>query len=126
MVPEDALAARSGGRVGGRAFRSAPRPTVRAPRSSGSYRGGGGGYSSGGVYVAPPLYGYGGGLGYGYGGGFFGPTFFVSPFSGGLFSFVFNMILLTAAVNFFVGVAKSLRGEDSDDAVDDEFDDDKW
>jgi len=72
------------------------------------------------------LYGYGGGLGYGYGGGFFGPTFFVSPFSGGLFSFVFNMILLTAAVNFFVGVAKSLRGEDSDDAVDDEFDDDKW
>ena len=86
----------------------------------------------GGVAFAPPLrggYGYGyGGYGLPYGGGFFGPTIFFSPWGGGLYSLVFNMILLSIAVNFFMGVAKSLTGGGEQDAKDaeDDFDGDEW
>mmetsp|Transcript_15278 Transcript_15278/g.48462 ORF Transcript_15278/g.48462 Transcript_15278/m.48462 type:complete len:238 (+) Transcript_15278:14-727(+) len=62
---DEAQAARSGGRVGGRApvTRSAPSRSTPAPASHTN------------VYIAPaPVYGggYGGGYGYGYGGGMFG------------------------------------------------------
>merc|ERR1711977_721399 len=75
VAPEDSLAARSGGRAGGRAFRSAP----RAPRTSRTY-------SSrprygGGVYTAPPLVG-----GYGY--PLFAPPMFFFPL-GGIFQLFF-------------------------------------
>lgn len=75
--PDDALAARSGGRVGGSAFRSAPRSATRsAPRSS--TRMGATTINRGPTVIfGGPLFspfGYGG---YGYGGGFgmygFGP-----------------------------------------------------
>ena len=62
LAPDEALAARSSGRVGGSSFRSAPRAAPRsAPRASATAR------ASTNVYVAPPLGGYGYG-GYGYGG----------------------------------------------------------
>lgn len=59
---DHALAARSGGRVGGSQFRSAPSRVAPSPS-----RGYGGGYSGG----------YGG---YGYGGGYGGPGIFLNPF----------------------------------------------
>lgn len=63
LAPDEALAARSSGRVGGSSFRSAPRAAPRsAPRSSATAR------ASTNVYVAPSLGGYGGYGGYGYGG----------------------------------------------------------
>ena len=75
-LPQESLAARSGGRAGGRAFRSAPRAAPRPSAGSSRMRGGP-------VYTAPPLrggYGYGG---YGYGG--FGMPMFAPPifFGGG-------------------------------------------
>ncbi|HEY9872390.1 MAG TPA: hypothetical protein V6D12_03090, partial [Candidatus Obscuribacterales bacterium] len=60
----DALAARSGGRIGGGSFR-APSRSYQAP-SRGYYPGGGGYYPGGGGFGFPfllPLFGFGGGLG---------------------------------------------------------------
>ncbi|KAL2634552.1 hypothetical protein R1flu_006031 [Riccia fluitans] len=75
LQPVDgALAASSGGRMGGRVFKSAPAP-------SRSYSGGGGGGRGGGVriYNSPPIYG----SPYGYGAPFgFSPF---SPFGGGFY-----------------------------------------
>ncbi|BFI30618.1 hypothetical protein MPTK2_3g13950 [Marchantia polymorpha subsp. ruderalis] len=96
---DDAMAASSGGRMGGRVFKSAPAP-------SRSYSGGGGGGGGGGRgYAAPPIYGspygygspfgfspfnpfFGGGYGYGGGGLLLGPSI---GFGGGGF-FLFAMI----------------------------------
>lgn len=118
VAPDMAEAARSGGRMGGRSFRSAPRAAPRARASRG-----GGGISSGGVYVAPPIYGYGGYGGY----GLLGPPPIFSPFAfaaPGIFSFFFNIMLLTFAVSFLSGIAKSFMGTND---VDDDFEDeDKW
>lgn len=124
ICPDEALAARSGGRMGGRSFRSAPRAAPRAARPRASS--GGGGLGSGGVYVAPPLYGYGGYGGYG---GFYGGPSFFSPglafAAPGLFSLIFNMMLIAFAVNFLSSVVKSFKG-DNDDVSDDFDDEDKW
>lgn len=77
-----ALAARTGGRIGGGSFRS-PSPTYSAPR--------GGGYSS-------PGYGYGGG----YGGGGFGFPFLL-PFVGfGGVGGIFSILVFIAIANFLV------------------------
>jgi uncharacterized membrane protein len=77
-----ALAARSGGRIGGGSFR-APSRTYSPP--SGGYR--------------APVGGYGGG--YGYGGGF-GGSFFLLPFFGigGGFGGLFGVLIFFAIANF--------------------------
>lgn len=83
-----ALAARSGGRIGGGSFRM-PSRTYTTPR--------GGGYS------APRGYGYGGGFGF--------P--FLLPFFGfGGFGSLFTILIFFAVVNFLVRSFRSL-GEDS-------------
>jgi hypothetical protein len=72
--PEPAFAARSGGRMGGRAptMRSAPRPAARAPVVNNTYNRGPT------VIMGGPRMGYGGGYGYGGGMGYGGFGF--SPF----------------------------------------------
>jgi uncharacterized membrane protein len=85
---DGALAARSGGRIGGGSFRAPSRgPTYSAPRS---YTPGPGGYG-----------GY-GGYGYGGGGGF-SPLFFI-PFLGGTggLSGLFGILIFFAIANFLV------------------------
>ncbi|MEM6451529.1 MAG: DUF1517 domain-containing protein [Cyanobacteria bacterium P01_D01_bin.105] len=80
---DGALAARSGGRIGGGSFR-APSRTYSAPRTR------------------APAGGYGGGYGYGYGGGGFGFPF-ILPFVGfGGFGGLFGVFLTIALVNFVV------------------------
>lgn len=98
-LPFDALAASSGGRVGGSNFSgsrarsySAPSRSYSVPPSSS--------YSAPPVYSAPffapsPFYG-----GWGYGVPFFGPTVVVGGGGGG-FGFIFN-ILLFGMVAFFI------------------------
>ncbi|CAM6081605.1 unnamed protein product [Calypogeia fissa] len=116
----DSLAASSGGRMGGKAFSSAPRPSG----PSRSYSGGGGrGYSGGGLYVAPPIYGspygfspfgyspfYGGG----YGGGFFGPSI---GFGGG--GTIILAMIAFATVRAVVGFIRDRFSGDDDDRFDD-------
>lgn len=117
--PDEALAARSGGRVGGSQFRSS-RP---APAPSG---GGGGGSQSGPTirnynyhnYSPPPLYGGYGGPGFGFGGGGGGITFMPSfgvPVVGGgsFFTIIFGLFLLSTVLS----IARSIgsRGRRDDD-----------
>ena len=117
MAPDEALAARSSGRVGGSSFRSA------AP--SRSYSGGG---SRG--YAAPPLVG---GYGYGYGGmgysSFMPPVIIGAPmvgfggfgFLGGLFQFFIIATVLNAVL---AAVANGLgKGKDGSSGRDDQGDD---
>ena len=111
-LPEDSWAARSGGRVGGRAFRSAPRPRA-APRMS---RSGG----TRGAYTAPPLvggYGYGYGRGLGFNSFFAPPIFFFSPFGS-----MFQLFLLFVAVQTVLSFGESFRTKrgTSEDDEDDE------
>lgn len=82
----NALAARSGGRIGGGSFR-APTRTYAPP--SGGYR--------------APVGGYGGGYGYGYGGGGIGFPF-IFPFIGigGGFGGLFGILIFFAIANFLV------------------------
>ena len=119
MAPDEALAARSSGRVGGSSFRSA------AP--SRSYSGGGG--SRG--YAAPPLVG---GYGYGYGGmgysSFMPPVIIGAPmgmgfggfgFLGGMFQF---FIIATVLQAVLAAVANGLgKGKDGSSGRDDQGDD---
>jgi len=80
----DAMAARTGGRIGGGSFR-APSRSYSTPRSGG-YRGGyGGGYRS-------PGYGYGGGFGF--------P--FLLPFIGGGGGGLFSILIFFAIASFIV------------------------
>merc|ERR1719263_378593 len=88
VMVDEAMAARSGGRVGGSSFRSAPRASTSSRRS------GGGSYGS---YVAPPVMGYGYGVpmmpGFGYGYGF-------SPFfGGGIFQFMIFLFVINSVLN---------------------------
>ena len=92
-----AMAARSGGRIGGGSFR-APSRSYSAPRSSGGYRGGG--------YPA---------RGYGYGGGGFGFPFllpFVGYGGGGLFSILIFFAIASFLVRSFrnAGLGESNDG----------------
>lgn len=92
-----AMAARSGGRIGGGSFR-APSRSYSAPRSSGGYRGGG--YPS---------------RGYGYGGGGMGFPFllpFIGYGGGGLFS----VLIFIAIAGFLVRSFRSAGLGDSGDS----------
>jgi uncharacterized membrane protein len=106
--PEEAMAARSGGRTGGSSFRSAPRSAPSGGTTiNRSYN-----YN---VSPAPPVYGgFGGfgGYGYGYGGGISLFPTFVTPVGGGLFQILFLMI----AASTIVGIARSVfsRKRDND------------
>ncbi|KAI5056785.1 hypothetical protein GOP47_0028603 [Adiantum capillus-veneris] len=113
----DALAAKSGGRVGGQAFRSAPPPSA-GPRVGGPSR-------RTNIYINPPSYGapplFGG---YGYGGWGWSPFSFFAPGPsiavgvGGGFSF-FQFLILSS---IFVGVFNFFRRKGDDDG-DDFYDD---
>lgn len=90
-----AMAARSGGRIGGGSFR-APSRSYSAPRSSGGYRGG---YSS---------------RGYGYGGGGFGFPFllpFIGYGGGGLFSVLIFIAIAGFLVRSFRNVGLGDNGD---------------
>jgi len=80
----DALAARSGGRIGGGSFR-APSRTYTPP--GGGYRGGGGGY--------------------GYGGGGFGFPFLLPFFGFGGVGSLFSILIFFAIANFLVNVIRN-------------------
>ncbi|GMH39700.1 hypothetical protein BSKO_07598 [Bryopsis sp. KO-2023] len=93
VLPEEAFAARSGGRVGGSAFRSAPRQSARtAPAAGGTT-------IQNNYYAAPPVFG---GFGFpGFGGFSIMPTFGV-PIGfgfGGIFSIFITLFVLSAVVN---------------------------
>lgn len=93
-----ALAARSGGRIGGGSFR-APSRTYSPPSS---------GYRS-------PTGGY--GYGYGYPGGGFGGSFFLMPFLfGGGFGSIFGILIFFALANFLVQTFRRM-GEGGDNDV---------
>ncbi|KAK9812578.1 hypothetical protein WJX73_010156 [Symbiochloris irregularis] len=117
--PEDALAARSGGRIGGSSgFRSAPR-SAPAPRASPRPQ-----INNYNNYSAPPLVGgYRGGYGYGgfspfggFGGVNVFPSFGVPLFAGSGF---FNLILIAIVFSTVTSVVRSVLGgrrrDDSDD-----------
>ncbi|NES71498.1 MAG: DUF1517 domain-containing protein [Okeania sp. SIO2D1] len=85
----DALAARSGGRIGGGSFRSAPRSrTYTSPR---------------GGYQRPGGYGYGGGFGFPFLLPFFG---FGSGFGG-----LFSILIFIAIANFLVKTIRNLASD---------------
>jgi len=85
----DALAARTGGRIGGGSF-SAPSRTYSPPA--------GGGYSS---------------PGYGYGGGGFGFPFLLPFFGfGGGFGGLFTILIFITIVNFLVRSFRNAAGEE--------------
>lgn len=99
VMPDEALAARSGGRVSSSSFSSRKAAPRAAPRSSTTVNS----YST--TVVAPPVVG---GFGYGYGmpffGGWgFGPTFIMPfPFMGGLLQIMFLLLI----VNVVFGIVK--------------------
>lgn len=98
---DGALAARSGGRIGGGSFRvPSSRPYTPSPRS----------------YTPAPR-GYGGGYGYGYPGGGFGFPFLIPIFGfggGGLFS----LLVFLAIAGFLVRTFQSFRaGDDTEYSV---------
>jgi uncharacterized membrane protein len=84
----NALAARSGGRIGGGSFRAPSSRTYSAPRGGGGYGVPGGGYG----------YGYGGGYGGGIGFPFLFPFFGI----GGGFGGLFGILIFFAIANFLV------------------------
>ncbi|KAI3932619.1 hypothetical protein MKW98_012590, partial [Papaver atlanticum] len=116
-VHDEALAAKSGGRIGGQAFRpSAPRPS--APRINNSRRTN--------IYVnppvAPPLGGYGYGYGVPYYGGwgwspfsFFAPGPAVAVGYGGGFELFGLVMFLGAAAAVVRRFGRSSRNDDEDD-----------
>eukprot|EP00210_Caulerpa_lentillifera_P003098 g2960.t1 len=100
VIPEEALAARSGGRIGGSAFRS------RAPSMP---SGGGGSYRQYNYYsspgIAPPLVG-----GYGYG---IMPSFFFPIGFGGIFNIFIALFLISSVFNAIRDFQQ--RKDDEDD-----------
>lgn len=100
VIPDEALAARSGGRIGGAAFRSMPR--------------GGGGFRQYNYYsspgIAPPLMG-----GYGYG---MMPSFFFPIGFGGGFNIFITLFVISSVVNAIKGFQ---RRKDDEDDFDDMF-----
>lgn len=114
--PDEALAARSGGRVGGSSFRSArPAPAPRAPS-------GGGGRQSGPTinnyhsYSAPPLYGGYGGYGYGGGGITLMPSFGVPLIGGGsFFTFIIGLFALSTVLSIVRSISNRGKRDNFDD-----------
>lgn len=94
---DGALAARTGGRIGGGSFRA---PTTSRP------------YSGPRSYTPSPGYGYGGG---GYGGGFGFPFVFPFPFFaiGGGFGGLFTILIFFAIANFLVNSFRRAGAGDS-------------
>jgi len=91
----EALAKRSGGRVGGSAFKSAPSRSAPSAPSNSGYSGSGGSNSF-----------YGGNNGYGNnsgGGFFFFPMFFGGGMGGGLFTFLLIVIIAGVIMQAFRG-----------------------
>lgn len=104
----EALAAKSGGRVGGSSGFSSRRQQS-APTTVNTY-------SSTTIVAAPPVYAS-PGFGYGFGGFSFMPTFFMPtffPFSG-LLSLFFFMALISVVFNVIRGVASGSRNNKKDD-----------
>ncbi len=95
-----ALAARSGGRIGGGSFRAPSSRTYSSP--SGGYR--------------APVGGYGGGYGYGYGGGIGFPFLFPFFGIGGGFGGLFGILIFFAIANFLVQAFRRV-GSDGDNDV---------
>ncbi|MEY2977138.1 MAG: DUF1517 domain-containing protein [Prochlorotrichaceae cyanobacterium] len=93
LVPP-ADAARSGGRIGGGSFRSAPSRTYRAPSSR--------------SYSPRPLSPYGGG---------FNPLFFIPFFGGGGFSGLFGLMVLLTIGGFIVRTLQSVVGGNEDGSL---------
>jgi uncharacterized membrane protein len=97
----NALAARSGGRIGGGSFR-APTRTYSAP--SGGYR--------------APVGGYGGGYGYGYGGGGIGFPFLFPFFGiGGGFGGLFGILIFFAIANFLFQSFRRVAADGENDVT---------
>lgn len=90
----DALAARSGGRIGGGSFRAPSR--TYTPPSGGGYRGGGG---------------------YGYGGRGFGFPFLLPFFGFGGFGSLFSILIFFAIANFLFNVIRNTLSGDSNGGV---------
>ncbi|MDJ0658710.1 MAG: DUF1517 domain-containing protein [Crocosphaera sp.] len=88
-----ALAARTGGRIGGGSFRS-PSRTYTAPR--------GGGY----------------GGGYGYGGGGFGFPFLIPFFGFGGFGSLFTVLIVIAIANFLIKSVRNFGGDSMGNSYD--------
>jgi uncharacterized membrane protein len=100
---DGALAARSGGRIGGGSFRAPSRgPTYSAPRS-----------------YTPGPGGYGGGYGYGYGGGGgFSPLFFIPFLGGGGLSGLFGILIFFAIANFLVSTFRRVSAGTDGESLD--------
>jgi len=100
---DGALAARSGGRIGGGSFRAPSRgPTYSAPRS-----------------YTPGPGGYGGGYGYGYGGGGgFSPLFFIPFLGGGGLSGLFGILIFFAIANFLVSTLRRVSAGTDGESLD--------
>lgn len=134
FVPEEAMAARSGGRVGGGGFsgrssagmrsaapsRSAPAPETSV-RTYNSY-----------TYAAPPVvvapsYGYHPSP-FGFGGGFGFPTIVpIGFFGGGLLQFFVLMMVISVVFNVISGIAsKASSGKDAADNKRDKNGGDGW
>lgn len=116
-TPDEALAARSGGRMGGSGFSSRPRSAPSMPRSSPGASGGG--VRNYNYYSAPPIvspYGYGMPM-FGGGIGFF-PVFGLGSFFNILIVMFFINIALQTVKNFTNGQdgdKKNTRSDEEDD-----------
>eukprot|EP00210_Caulerpa_lentillifera_P009533 g9091.t1 len=100
VLPEDAFAARSGGRLGGSAFRSRMRSM---PRTGGTYRQYNY-YSAPGI--APPLMG-----GYGYG---LMPSFFFPIGFGGGFNIFITLFVMSSVLNAIKSFQRRRRDDEDD------------
>ncbi|KAL4448399.1 hypothetical protein ABPG75_005618 [Micractinium tetrahymenae] len=105
-TPDEALAARSGGRVGGSSGfssrRAAPAPSSTAPRVQNNY------------YSAPPVFG-----GWGFGMPMFGGFGFYPVFGVGLGT-IFNLMLLAIVIQVIISVVQGLTNQKKKNDLDDE------
>jgi len=121
VVPEQALAARSGGRAGGSNFAARRAPSRAAPSRSAPSMGNT--YHSTTIVAAPPVYAaspfspFGGYGGFGFGGFRIMPTFVMPfPFFGGLFQFMFIALMFSVIFNVVKGfLGSSKRSSKNDD-----------
>lgn len=118
-TPDEALAARSGGRVGGSSFRSAPRS---APSAGAIRSGGGATVRNYNYYSAPPLVSP-----YGFGMPFFGGGYGVGFFPMGGIGSLFNILIIMFILNIVLQTVRSFtNGGDNNNNKRDNDDDDRW